>query len=478
MSTRRFPQPGWAWPTGGRDLLLKAALLPDPDTALDHFALWLAAQDLDAAVFADHRLLAAIAERHGAALERFREYPRLKGIQRKLWTESRMRVHANLPILRALAQGGVPIMLFKGAARVAVNPAAQRQRAHQDVDILVRGEHMAVAARILVQEGWQTARGETPLSALARAPTARAINFHDARDGDIDLHRSIYHGANFHPLRDAALWEQAVAADFFGQPVVVPHAEERLAITLAHGAWSSHSHSDWLVDAAELIVQPTLDWSEVEAIIRDRAMAFQARIGLGYLGQEIGLPLPAGLLDRMASLPQPGFLARRGTLLLARPEDNLGRIGRLARQAWMRLEQRRQRPPHGSAPPLVLAIARRWRGTIPTQPARLTATLSSPGAGLRRLSLDLAFTAPATPRRIELELNGPAKHLARFRIFSRARVATEMRVRLSVKIALDGKDQPLLLQSCPGGILRGGDGFERHEKYRAVPIRLLQATFD
>ena len=477
MTDRHFPDPGWAWPSGGRDLLLKAALLPQPEAALDQFARWLAAQDLDAAVFADHRLLAAIAERHGAALERFAEYPRLKGIQRKLWTESRMRVHANLPILRALAQGGVPVMLFKGAARVAVNPAAQRQRAHQDVDVLVRPEHMAAAAQILIAEGWQTARGETALCAVARAPTARAINFHDARDGDIDLHRSIYHGPNFHPARDAALWDQAQPADFFGQPVLVPRPEERLAITLAHGAWSAHAHSDWLVDAAELIADPALDWRLVEAIVQDRAMAFQARIGLGYLGQEIGLPLPAGLLERLAALPHPGWLAARGALLMARPEDDLTPLQRGARQVWMRLAQRRQRAPRGDAPPLVLALARPGRGAQVGQGAGLTAPIPFPGPGRHRLTLELAFTAPATPRRVELELNSPGRHIARFRIYSRARAETEMRVRLRVQVRLTEADHDLILQSCPGGLVYGGDSAARQAKYRALPFRLLRAAF-
>jgi len=476
MSARSFPNPGWAWPSGGRDLLLKAALLPQPEMALDHFARWLALQDLDDAVFADHRLLAAILERHGPALARFAEYPRLKGIQRKLWTESRMRVHANLPILRALSQGGVPVMLFKGAARVAVNPAAQRQRAHQDVDILVRPEHMAAAARILIAEGWQTARGETALSAVARAPTARAINFHDARDGDIDLHRSIYHGPNFHPLRDAALWDQAVSADFFGQPVLVPRAEERLAITLAHGAWSSHTHSDWLVDAAELIADPTLDGAELEAIIRDRRMAFQARIGLGYLAQEIGVPMPAGLLDRLAGQPQPGWLARRGTLLLARPEDDLGGLQRAARQIWMRLAQRGQRAPRDSAPPLVLALARRGAEAGQQRP-RLATPIAFPGPGPQQLTLEIAFTAPATRRRVELELNSAGRHIARFRIYARAKVETGMRVRLRLKVSLTEADQGLVLHSCPSGLVHSGDSPERQAKYCAVPVRLLSARF-
>lgn len=475
MTARRFPDPGWAWPSGPRDLLLKAALLPQPEAALDHFARWLAAQDLDDAAFADHRLLAAITERHGAALARFAEYPRLKGLQRKLWTESRMRVHANLPILRALAEGGVSVLLFKGAARVAVTPAAQRQRAHQDVDVLVRPEHMAAAARIFIAEGWQTARGETALCALSRAPTARAINFHDARDGDIDLHRSIYHGQNFHPRRDAALWDQAVPADFFGLPVVVPRAEERLAITLAHGAWSAHTHSDWLIDAAELIADPALDWDEFEAILRDRRMVLQARIGLSYLEREIGLPLPPGLTDRLAAGPKSGWLATYGTLLLARPADDLGRLNRGAREISMRLAQRSQRAPRGSAPPLVLALA--WRKGEAGEGATLATPIPFPGLGARQLTLDLAFTAPAIARRIELELNSANRHIARFRIFSRASVKTERRVRLKLQVDLTEDDEDLVLLSRASWLIHAGDSPERRAKYDAVPIRLLRATF-
>ena len=62
--SRSFPDHGWAWPDGGLDQLLKAALLAD-DAALILAENWLADHDIETAGFREHRLLAAIAHRFG-----------------------------------------------------------------------------------------------------------------------------------------------------------------------------------------------------------------------------------------------------------------------------------------------------------------------------------------------------------------------------------------------------------------------------
>src|SRR5690606_7593709 len=98
----RFPFAGWAWPHASRSLLLQAALMPDAQRAQAALTSWLLTHDLDEMGFHDHRLLAAISERHGRDLASWPQGPRLKGLQRQLWTQSRMRVHAVLPILQAM----------------------------------------------------------------------------------------------------------------------------------------------------------------------------------------------------------------------------------------------------------------------------------------------------------------------------------------------------------------------------------------
>ena len=87
---RRFPDYGWSWPTGKLDQLLKAALLPDAEAACQHAARWLDENDIDLVSFREHRLLAAISDRFGRKLATHPAYPRLVGLQKMLWTKSRM----------------------------------------------------------------------------------------------------------------------------------------------------------------------------------------------------------------------------------------------------------------------------------------------------------------------------------------------------------------------------------------------------
>src|SRR6188472_3432910 len=130
---RRFPDYGWSWPTGKLDQLLKAALLPDKEAACQHAARWLDENDIDLVSFREHRLLAAISDRFGRKLAAHPAYPRLVGLQKMLWTKSRMAMREAEPALQAMADGGADIMLIKGASRVALNASAQRGRVAHDI---------------------------------------------------------------------------------------------------------------------------------------------------------------------------------------------------------------------------------------------------------------------------------------------------------------------------------------------------------
>ena len=159
---RRFPDYGWAWPTGQLDQLLKAALLPDEAAACRYAARWLDENDIDAADFREHRLLAAISERFGRKLADRAAYPRLVGLQKMLWTKSRMAMREAEPVLQAMADGGIPVMLIKGASRVALNAAAQRGRVAHDIGILVRPRDIVGAGDILRGSAWRVATGVSP----------------------------------------------------------------------------------------------------------------------------------------------------------------------------------------------------------------------------------------------------------------------------------------------------------------------------
>ncbi|WP_204310774.1 hypothetical protein, partial [Escherichia coli] len=74
--------------------------------------------DIDHVSFREHRLLAAISDRFGRKLAAHPAYPRLVGLQKMLWTKSRMAMREAEPALSAMVEAGCTVMLIKGASRV------------------------------------------------------------------------------------------------------------------------------------------------------------------------------------------------------------------------------------------------------------------------------------------------------------------------------------------------------------------------
>ena len=188
----RFPNPGWAWPQGRLDHLIHAAVATDRVAALEGFKTWLECTDIDDVEFREHRLLAAITDRFGKELADFPEYPRLVGLQRSLWTKSRMAIAECLPIIQQLAERNIPTMLLKGAARLAINPRDQKSRISHDLDILVPPSHFGQALDVMKANDWHSSSGESHLCLAAQSDSLRAMNFFSGRFGDIDLHQWAY----------------------------------------------------------------------------------------------------------------------------------------------------------------------------------------------------------------------------------------------------------------------------------------------
>ena len=163
--SRRFPDYGWAWPVGRLDQLLKAALLRDESASLQLACAYLDENDIDLVSSREHRLLAAIGDRFGNRLAGHPTYARLAGLQKMLWTRSRLAMHEAAPALKLMAGPQRNVMLFKGAGRIAVDPAAQRGRVAHDIDVLVRPKDVRAAFEVLRDNGYP----EADINALCNA---------------------------------------------------------------------------------------------------------------------------------------------------------------------------------------------------------------------------------------------------------------------------------------------------------------------
>ncbi|WBL31731.1 nucleotidyltransferase family protein [Sinirhodobacter sp. HNIBRBA609] len=472
-----FPAPSWAWPRGGLDMLLQAALAPNEARALAAARAWFSSHDIDAAEFREHRLLVAIAARFGRQLADLPEYPRLAGLQRMLWTKARMALREAEPALREMVQSGVPVMLLKGAARIALNPDEQKARVSHDTDILVPPADYARALDILASHGWTPSTGESARCLRSRLAQTRSINLFYGHFGDIDLHQWGYVGA---PELDQALWAGAVPREFFGVAVLVPSPEDRIALALASSALDAHAHSDWLVDCARTLQDGTLDEARLISILEAAGLLYQASVALGYLRDRIGIACPAldAIEQRAAGL---GRTERVGLLLQMKPRCDWTWLSAAARgiAKQMRLSHQRHAVPR---------VAREtWlRGRLSRLNASDLAKAQTPilspialGAvlpGRYRMSLSLAVELSGIRRRAEFELGTDQAYLTRLRLRDLLGRAGWYAARFEGELVIpEGAAGQLLVEVRPSKTLRDTDEAEQR-RYAALPMRLLSAT--
>ena len=477
---RRFPDYGWSWPTGKLDQLLKAALLPDEEAACQHAARWLDENDIDLVSFREHRLLAAISDRFGRKLAAHPAYPRLVGLQKMLWTKSRMAMREAEPALQAMVEAGCAVMLIKGASRIAVNASAQRGRVAHDIDILVRLQDMTAAFDVLRERDWQIATGVSPHYLRTRLASVRSMNFFKGSFGDIDLHQLAYDGSQQSTEDDLAIWQRAVAAEFSGVSVFVPSPADRMALAIGHGGLDAHTHSDWLVDCAVAIHGGAVDWDVFNDIVARRGLAVAAAVALSYLALEIGIAVPETVLAGTVDMADRAGLSRWSSVLQAKPRTDFGGLVWLSRGFAKQLRlKRKQGRLQQTAPDVV------WRGKTTSRKVEPTPTsyvlsqsIPCPVAtGEMVLDVTVRIAVPPVRRRIEMEINGDGRHVARLRSMVISRAGGQRVLHFRGKVILDETRQELVLEARPSRQFRTWDDEAAVASYGALPFQLLSAKF-
>lgn len=472
--TRRFPDYGWAWPRGDLDLLLKAVMLADDKRALAMGLDWLARHDIDDAAFREQRLLTALSERFGKHLAASPAYPRLVGLQRMLWSRSQLALRDTGEALAMLHAADIPFMLLKGAARVAMEPGAQRGRVSHDIDILLQRSDMRAAFALLLDAGWEATSGAGAQRLKDLAGTWRATNFVRGEFGDVDIHRLAYHPAQASGKDDEGLWTRSVATHLAGVPARAPAASDRIALAIAHGALDAHTHSDWLCDIDACTRAGPVVWADLLATLKARRVLVPAASALTYLGQEIGTPIPGDFLATLIEAADRSGVAQRLTLLECKPRTDFNALSATARGLVKEVRLWSGKRTFGECgEPIHRARVLRGRGkAVPG--AVLSASLDVPPPGGGVSEIVIAVTLPRVRRRVDWELAGPDGHIAVLRHRKLFRY-TGQRL-LSFRLDLPARDGPLTLTARPSRLLRGEKGIQETERFGALPFSVVRVV--
>lgn len=418
-ASRRFPNPGWAWPTGSTEQLLIAAACPDATRAARAFTDWMASTDIDAVTFPEQRLLVRIANRFPASRLEVPNRARLTGLVRMLWTKSRLAMHNNEPVLRGIRAAGIDFVVLKGAAQSALDMRNLKGRIAHDVDILIAASDRPRVMALLFSAGWYAPTGQSALCLEAQGDNFRSLNFVAAPFGNIDVHLRAYHTIERqHPV-ETGIWARSVPASLTGVDVLVPTPTDQLLVAIDHGRKESQHHVDWIADCAQLVLGQQVDWDLFLANARALEMLPSVRILFPFLRDVLGIALPDQVRDRLSRAGRRASFDYLSALLLMHPRQTHSAMSNLGRSFCRARLRKKMRAADrlGAAPAQgqVLRMRRTRCNAVAWQtPFALQHKLPDLGAR-RRFRIAVDFGTAGLCRRHVLEINTSGRHVARLK---------------------------------------------------------------
>ncbi|XAY03991.1 hypothetical protein DSM112329_00817 [Paraconexibacter sp. AEG42_29] len=284
-------------PTPAQLDLLRAALLPAP-AAARAWARWgERGLRLGTTDRASRRLLGQLHHNHRAAGVGPEDVARLRASGHRTFAHNTTVLRASLPAVQLLEQAGMPVVLLKGAAVLALTGGIGR-RPITDVDVLVPEHEGRRAIDLLLQAGWRS-HSEGPPRADS---SCHGWNFVDGDGGSLDLHWWCYRTAG----SDAGVIRDARSAQLLGTPVTVPSPADLLLTTVVNGFGPLQAAPvRWIADSVVLLglEADAVDWDTLVARARERDVTLPAAEGLEYLATRFGAPVPPATLTALRATP-------------------------------------------------------------------------------------------------------------------------------------------------------------------------------
>lgn len=311
-------------PRGRHDLLLRAALAPDAETAARAWSAWRAEADLDRLDQASYRLVPLLVANLEAHEIDDPWLPRLAGMRRRLWLGTQLLLRQAVDVLAVCEGEGIDVLVLKGAALRAQAYGGSGGRSMADVDLLVRWRDLAPAIDRLEKRGFVLAPNRKVPTQPARASRAwhgSRMEFRARHGGialvpaggprgadlSVDLHHRILSVYQHHtvPFPESLLFEASETVDLLGVAVRTLSPRHQLLHTCFHGVQAQHVASvRWVADAHHLVRRTgdRLDWDALLSEIEAWRVVAPVREGLGHLVRAHGTPVPDDVMRRLEQM--------------------------------------------------------------------------------------------------------------------------------------------------------------------------------
>lgn len=330
--------PAWQ-PSPGQILLLRCSLAAGPEEAL---VLWQTLQARHAEVLEESaalRLFPLVYHHFKDAYPEASFVEKLRARYQMTWVQNSFLIKEMMPVVAALTEDGIPVMLLKGAALVQSlyeNPGLRPMR---DLDAAVPLEYAAQAVLKVESLGW-VLDSEVPREKIFR--NLHGISFKRG-ESQLDLHWNILWCSRA-PGADDDFWKDSRPLSISNTRVRVLCSEDQLLHLCAHGARTgrnaySEAHRaylQWIPDAVLLLRRyPSLDWTRFTSQTRKRFLRLQVFEALFFLKNIFGAPVPGSVLADLGRKPF-SYREKRHYLLTRRSSNPV--YFKTVRNFWSRYE--------------------------------------------------------------------------------------------------------------------------------------------
>ncbi|MEM7132580.1 MAG: nucleotidyltransferase family protein [Chloroflexota bacterium] len=213
-------------------------------------------------------------------------------------------------ILKVFATHEIPVIVLKGAFLAHAIYPSRSQRYMLDIDILVQKAHLAQAAELLIEMGYQP-KGPLALDSvvelLKHLPVFRMPN----DPVPVELHWTIASPRQFHDVSTDNFWDDLEVVPF-GKGAMAGFCPEELLLHLCIHASYQHLFFQGIrafydVDVTVRHFEARLNWRLIEQRAMERKWSKGVYLVLSLTKCYFDTPIPDAVLEalRPATIPQP-----------------------------------------------------------------------------------------------------------------------------------------------------------------------------
>jgi len=263
-----------------------------------------------ARVLARHRLALALppAETLAATMPA-PLYDALRQRQRRVLVQTLRQTAALHEIVCCLRDAGLRHCLLKGQGYAALFGMPQHREAC-DIDLLIDADDRDRALPLLQRLGYVLdADAAGALDRYVRDNHALSLR-HAGSGLVLELHLRLTSQARAFPLPTATLWDDhTTTVRVAGLSVTTLAPPLAVVYAAFHGSKHNWHRAFWLVDLAQALRSPSLDWHATLALARSLGMERQLALGALLAEATLGVSVPAALREQTALLRSARFAA-------------------------------------------------------------------------------------------------------------------------------------------------------------------------